>query len=106
MFPYTLIPYRPIPSITTFHTDNLSFSLGDYGSLGFIGDRTIGNTGNESFDGLGFLIKILGRYFILEELLPIQVIKFLKVLHLNLILSQANASKTTQSEHQCCLQTV
>lgn len=60
VFPSTLIPYRPIPSITTFHTDNLSFSLGDYGSLGFTGDRTIGNTGNESFDGLGFIIKNIG----------------------------------------------
>lgn len=60
VFPYTLIPYRPIPSITTFNTENITFSLGDYGSLGFIGDRTIGNTGNESFDGQGFIIKNIG----------------------------------------------
>jgi len=59
-FPSTLIPYRPIPSITTFQTENLSFSLGDYGSLGFLGDRTIGNTGNESFDGIGFIVKNIG----------------------------------------------
>ncbi len=60
VFPSTLIPYRPIPSITTFNSENITFSLGDYGSLGFIGDRTIGNTGNENFDGLGFIIKNIG----------------------------------------------
>lgn len=58
--PTILIPIRPIPSITNFETDQLAFSIGDFGSLGFINDRTIGSTGNEQFDGSGFILKHYG----------------------------------------------
>ena len=58
--PKILIPIRPTPSITNFESANLAFSIGDFGSLGFINDRMIGSTGNEQFDGLGFMLKQFG----------------------------------------------
>jgi subtilisin family serine protease len=58
--PTVLIPIRPTPVITHFETENLAFSIGDYGSLGFVNDRTIGSTGNEQFDGKGFILKKFG----------------------------------------------
>ncbi len=58
--PTILIPIRPIPSITHFESENLAFSIGDFGSLGYINQRTIGNMGNEQFDGLGFMLKQFG----------------------------------------------
>jgi len=58
--PTVLIPIRPIPVITHFDTKHLAFSIGDYGSLGFVNDRTVGSAGNEQFDGLGFIFKNFG----------------------------------------------
>lgn len=58
--PTVLIPIRPIPVITHFDTKHLAFSIGDYGSLGFVNDRTVGSAGNEQFDGLGFILKNFG----------------------------------------------
>lgn len=58
--PSVLIALRPTPSITTFETSNLTFSVGNFGSLGFINERTIGNTGNEQFDGMGFILNNAG----------------------------------------------
>jgi len=58
--PSVLIPIRPTPSITTFETENLLFSMGDFGSLGFVNDRTVGSAGNEQFDGMGFILKNVG----------------------------------------------
>jgi len=58
--PSVLIPIRPTPIITHFESQHLSFSIGDYGSLGFVNDRTVGSAGNEQFDGLGFVLKNFG----------------------------------------------
>ncbi|MCE2755120.1 MAG: S8 family serine peptidase [Ignavibacteriae bacterium] len=55
--PTVLIPIRPIPVITDFESDHLAFSIGDFGSLGYVNDRTVGSAGNEQFDGLGFILK-------------------------------------------------
>lgn len=60
ILPTVLIPLRPTPSITTFTTKNLTFSVGDYGSLGFINERTVGSAGNEQFDGMGFILNHAG----------------------------------------------
>jgi hypothetical protein len=58
--PTVLIPIRPTPVITDFNSKNLTFSVGDFGSLGYVNDRTVGSTGNEQFDGLGFILKNYG----------------------------------------------
>ena len=58
--PTVLFALRPTPSICTFETENLLFSIGDYASLGFVNDRTVGSAGNEQFDGIGFILKDCG----------------------------------------------
>jgi len=60
LLPTVLFALRPTPSISTFETENLLFSIGDYASLGFVNDRTVGSAGNEQFDGMGFILKDCG----------------------------------------------
>jgi hypothetical protein len=55
--PTVLIPIRPTPVITDFESEHLAFSIGDFGSLGYVNDRTVGSAGNEQFDGFGFILK-------------------------------------------------
>lgn len=60
VLPTVLFALRPTPSISTFESEQLMFSIGDFGSLGFVNERTVGSTGNEQFDGMGFILKHCG----------------------------------------------
>jgi hypothetical protein len=77
-YPFILLPMRPVPSILTFESEGLKFSLGNYGSIGFINSRTIGQIGNESFDGSGFILKEKGSMLFSGGLIAASAGKVLK----------------------------